>query len=181
VKILTWLQDPRHRLDIVAGFIDGILNSLTLAAAKLTTQGGLTLLLVGKVAVITACTTGFVFFVAHYAQLRSELIRSARELNLLSHGKLATTRLGTQILLEAIRGAITASVCSVFGSTLPLAISLAVPQVPMAGLVFAICLLGFLGWLLARNIFGSPVSWAGGLMLGGIAVTMVGVRINVLG
>jgi hypothetical protein len=133
------------------------------------------------VAAITACTTSFVFFVAHYAQLRSELIRSARELNLLSHGKLATTRLGTQILHEAIWGAVIASVCSVIGSTLPLAISLAVPQVPMVGLAFAISSLGLLGWLLARKVFGSPVWWAGGLMLGGIAVTTIGVRLNVLG
>jgi hypothetical protein len=96
MKTMTWVRDPRNRLDIVAGLIDGILNALTLAAAKLTMQGTLTLLLVGKVAAIAACTTSFVFFVAHYAQFRSELVRAARELNLLSHGQLATTQLGSR-------------------------------------------------------------------------------------
>lgn len=180
MKVIYWLQDPRHRLDIVAGLIDGVLNSLTLAAAKLTAQGTLTLVLVGKVAAITACSTSFVFFVAHYAQLRSELTRSARELNLLSHGQLATTRLGRQILHEAIWDAVIASVCGVIGSALPLAISLAAPDVPMAGAAFGISLLGVLGWLLARNVFGSPISWAGGLIFGEIVVTMIGVKLDVL-
>jgi hypothetical protein len=33
--------------------------------------------------------------VAHYAELRAELLHVERELNLMSRGKLATTRLGT--------------------------------------------------------------------------------------
>jgi hypothetical protein len=180
MRATTWIRDPRNRLDIVAGLIDGILNSLTLAAAKLTMQGTLTLLLVGKVAAIAACTTSFVFFVAHYAQLRSELVRSARELNLLSHGRLATTQLGRQIMHEAMWGAAVASGCGALGSAFPLAISMALPQAPLAGLFSAIGLLGVLGWLLARNVFGSPVVWSGGLMLGGIVVTLIGMKLNVI-
>jgi hypothetical protein len=42
-------------------------------------------------------------------------------------------------------------------------------------------LAGALGLAPRRKVFRSPVWWAGGLMLGGIAVTTIGVRLNVLG
>ena len=106
MSIRHWLHATHNRLDVVAGLIDGILTALILAAAKiLHHDGGLTLALVGKVGVASACTTVFVFFVAHYAELRAELVRSERELNLLAHGRLATTRLGRQVLRESALGA----------------------------------------------------------------------------
>jgi VIT1/CCC1 family predicted Fe2+/Mn2+ transporter len=170
----------RHRLDVVAGLIDGILNALTLAAAKLVTRDGLTPSLVVKLAAVTACTTSFVFFVAHYAQLRSELVHAARELNILSRGHLATTQLGRQIFREALLNAAVASVCGIVGSTIPLALSLVVPAVPFLGIALTIALLGALGCWLAISVFGSPALWASGLMLGGAIVTVIGLKLNVL-
>jgi VIT1/CCC1 family predicted Fe2+/Mn2+ transporter len=181
MSLRTLLRHPGNRLDIVAGLIDGILNALTLAAAKLFTAGGLTLVLVGKLAAVTACTTGFVFFVAHYAQLRAELVHAERQLNLLSHGRLATTRLGKQILSEAAWGAVLASLFGVIGATIPLVIGLAIPQVPILGIALTVLLLGGLGWLLARSVFGSPLLWALTLMFGGIGVTTIGVQLDILG
>jgi VIT1/CCC1 family predicted Fe2+/Mn2+ transporter len=175
-----WIAEPRHRLDIVAGLIDGILNALTLSAAKLITRGGLDPSLVLKVAAVTACTTSFVFFVAHYAQLRAELIRAARELNILSRGHLVTTQLGKQIFREALVDAAVASVCGIVGSTIPLTMSLVAPEFPFVVIGLTIALLGALGCWLAFSVFGSPVLWASGLMLGGGAVTMIGVKLDIL-
>jgi hypothetical protein len=180
MRVGAWLRESRHHLDIVAGLIDGILNALTLAAAKLVVEGGLSLSLVGKLGIVTGCTTSFVFFVAHYAQLRAELVRSARQLNLLSHGHLATTQLGYQIMREALLGAAIASACGVVGAAIPLVLTLAIPQLPLMGVVLTVGLLGVLGWLLALNVFGSPALWATGLMLGGILVTLVGVKLDIL-
>ena len=176
-----WIRDARNRLDIVAGLIDGVLNALTLAASTLVGQGGLTLATGAKVAAVTACTTSFVFFVAHYAQLRSELVRSARQLNLRSRSHLATTQLGKQILREALLSAVMASICGVIGSTIPIALSLIFPQLPALGVCLTICLLGVLGWALALSVFGSPFLWAVGLMIGGIVVTVIGVKLNIIG
>jgi VIT1/CCC1 family predicted Fe2+/Mn2+ transporter len=181
MRVDDWMRDSRRQLDVVAGLIDGILNALTLAAARLVTQGGLTLPLVWKVAAVTACTTSFVFFVAHYAQLRSELVRAARELNLSSRGHLATTQLGKQIFYEALWDAVVASVCGIIGSVIPLMMNLAVPQAPIVGIVLTIALLGALGWLLGLSVFGSPALWASGLILGGIVVTVIGVKLDILG
>lgn len=133
-----------------------------------------------KLAAVTACTTSFVFFVAHYAQLRSELVHAARELNLLSHGHLATTQLGRQIFREALVNAAVASVCGIVGSTIPLAMSFIAPALPFVGIALTIALLGALGCWLAISVFGSPLLWASGLMLGGLVVTMIGLELNIL-
>jgi predicted membrane protein (TIGR00267 family) len=138
MSVRHWLASPHNRLDIVAGVIDGILTALTLAAGTVFKGGALSLALVGKVAVFSACTTVFVFFVAHYTELRSELIRSERELNLLSHGRLATTRLGQQVRREALLGALVASVCSLFGAAIPLLLGLALPGMPLLSIALAI-------------------------------------------
>jgi len=180
VKLVEWLRAPEHRLDIVAGLVDGILNALILAAGRIVGRGGLTLALVGKLAAVTACTTGFVFFVAHYSQLRSELVRSARELNLRSHGHLATTQLGRQVLEESLWGATVASIFGVVGSVIPLVIGLAVASFPLAGLAITVVLLGLLGWSLGSSVFGSPLLWACGLMVGGVAIAALGVKLDVL-
>ncbi len=47
-----------------------------------------------RVATAALVSGGFVFFVAKYAELRGQLIQAEKELNLTSHGKLATTTLG---------------------------------------------------------------------------------------
>ncbi|WP_213069428.1 hypothetical protein [Methylomicrobium album] len=93
---------PKHRLDLVAGWRDGILTALTLASGRLLDadtpiDAGLAL----RVATAAAVSGGFILFVAHYAELRSELIHAERQLNLRSHGCLAATRLGRMALYNA--------------------------------------------------------------------------------
>lgn len=181
MRSLGWLTAPHNRLDMVAGIIDGILTALTLAAAKLLEGGGLSLALVAKVGAVGACTTIFVFFVAHYAELRTELVRSERELNLMAHGKLATTRLGRQVLYESLWGAVLAATCCFLGAVMPLLLSLMFPAMPLIGLALTILLLGLLGALLARSTFGSPILWAIAMMAGGIALTFIGVKLDIVG
>jgi predicted membrane protein (TIGR00267 family) len=179
---LDWLSSPRHRLDVVAGLVDGILNALTLAAGKLVERGaGSSLSLVLKVGIATTCTTMFVFFVAHYAEQRTELVHAERELNLLSHGRLATTRLGQQVLKESLAAACIASLCGLAGSAIPLLLGLMLPGPPVIGLALSVGLLGILGALLARSFFGSPLAWSLALMAGGIILTFVGMKLNVVG
>jgi predicted membrane protein (TIGR00267 family) len=182
MKVIEWFSTPGHRLDIVAGFVDGILNALTLAAAKLLEpSGGASPLLAMKIGIATACTTMFVFFVAHYADLRTELVRAERELNLLSHGQLATTRLGRQVLRESCSAALVASFCGFVGATVPLLLILLVPGPPILGLAITIVLLGILGVGLAQSFFGSPLAWALTLMGGGVLLTIIGVKLNIVG
>jgi len=170
-----------HRLDVVAGLVDGILNALTLAAGKLLDQQGESWFLVLKVCAATAGTTLFVFFVAHYAELRAELIHAERELNLTSRGRLATTRLGRKVLQESIVASIIAACCGLIGSAIPLILNMAIPGPPLLGIGSTIILLGILGVALARSFFGSSCVWALALMAGGIALSIIGVKLRVVG
>jgi len=179
MKVGAILSDPRHRLDVVAGVVDGILNGLILAAGKLLSGTGASWMLVVKVGAATCFTTFFVFFVAHYAQERTDLVHAERELNLLKHGKLATTRLGQQVLLESFVGATIASLCGLIGAFVPLFLSMVFP--PLLGLVTTFLLLGGLGVVLARTFYGSPLLWGTTIMAGGALLTYVGVRLDIVG
>jgi hypothetical protein len=75
MRAFDLIRHPNNRLDVVAGLIDGILTALALAAGRLVhTDGeGATLSLALRVSVAAGVTTIFVFFVAHYAEVRLEL------------------------------------------------------------------------------------------------------------
>ncbi|MGA8156677.1 MAG: hypothetical protein WB822_10820 [Rhodoplanes sp.] len=105
---------------------------------------GASLTLAAKVGVATGCTTMFVFFFAHYAEFRTELIRAERELNILSHGRLATTRLGQQALRESLSAAFLAADCGALGSSIPLLLGLLLPRPPIWGWQLPLCFSGSL-------------------------------------
>lgn len=181
MKLRAWLGNPRTRLDVVAGLVDGILNALTLAAGRLLKSPTPDVGLIVRVSIATGLTTLFVFFMAHYAELRAELVRAEKELNLLSHGRLASSRLGRQAMAAAAAGASLAAACGLVGSAAAFLICAYTPGPTWAGLVAAILVVGALGSLLARSFHGAPWFWAIAAMAGGAALTWVGVKIDLTG
>ncbi|WP_454887886.1 hypothetical protein [Sphingomonas oryzagri] len=181
MNLRSWVTSPRNRLDVVAGLVDGILNALTLAAGRMLNGSGADLMLAARVGTATGLTTIFVFFMAHYAELRAEIARSERQLNLTSHGKLATSKLGQRAVRESIAGACLAAVCGVAGALLSLLFCIWFPHPRWIGPTGDILLLGILGIFLARSVHGSPFIWAPAIMLGGVALTFIGVEIDIAG
>lgn len=182
MRMLRALATAQNRLDVVAGFVDGILNALTLTSSLLLNPGhGATWTLAMRVGVASASTTAFVFFVAHVAQLRAQLIESEKQLNLTRRGRLAMTNLGRQVRREALAGAMVAAGCSLFGAGLPLMLSALLPGLPIVSVSLTVLLLGVLGVLLALSISGSPLIWASTLMSGGVVMTFVGVKLRLVG
>ena len=177
----SWLESSRTRLDITAGVIDGILNALTLAAGRLLKGGGADFALAWRVGAATAVTTLFVFFVAHYAELRAEIVRAEKELNLMSHGKLAQTALGRRAVLEALAGACLAAFCGLLGAMVPLLLCHFFAEPRWIGIVFTLALLGVMGWILARSVHGAAIYWCSALVAGGIALTWLGVALDITG
>lgn len=164
----------------VLGFVDGILNALTLAAASILHQGraigaGFTV----RVGLFALATAGFVLFVARYADARTELVRQARQLNLASHGHLASTRLGRAVLREALGDATIASIASFLGAVVPLAVASALPQHSWVALLVAIALLAALGSVVAVVIHGRRVYWSIALGSGGLLLTLVGLALRI--
>jgi VIT1/CCC1 family predicted Fe2+/Mn2+ transporter len=182
---MSWrfdLVSPRGRLDIFAGLVDGILNALTLAAGRLLSSGdGADFDLAIRVGIATGLTTIFVFFVAHYAELRAELIRAERELNLLSHGRLATSQLGRRALQSAAGGALLAASCGVLGAMMPLLLCAYLPGPRWVGFAAILSLLGALGALLAKSFHGSVPFWTCSIAIAGALLTFVGFQINIVG
>lgn len=99
-------------LPLVLGVTDGILNALTLAGgAILRGHGdGLNALLALRVGTAALVTAAFTMFVADYAERRSRLRRSSRELNMTEPGRLAATNLGRAIVRESALATVVAGV-----------------------------------------------------------------------
>lgn len=183
MKAFDLIRHPSNRLDVVAGLIDGILNALALAAGRLVHTGGegATLSLALRVSVAAGVTTIFVFFVAHYAELRLELVRHERELNFTEHGRLAATNLGRRVFLESLYKAVLASAFSLAGALFPLILCTLLPSPPWLGLAITILALGVLGALLAKTFYGSPWLWGICLLIGGVALAIVGTKLDLVG
>jgi predicted membrane protein (TIGR00267 family) len=183
MKAFDLIRHPSNRLDVVAGLIDGILNALALAAGRLVHTGGegATLSLALRVSVAAGVTTIFVFFVAHYAELRLELVRHERELNFTEHGRLAATNLGRRVFLESLYKAVLASAFSLAGALFPLILCTLLPSSPWLGLAITILALGVLGALLAKTFYGSPLLWGICLLVGGVALAFVGMKLDLVG
>jgi predicted membrane protein (TIGR00267 family) len=178
---LGWLLKPQHRLDLVAGLCDGILTALTLAAGKLLSANDpISIGLALRVATAAAVSGGFILFVAHYAELRGELVQAERQLNLLSRGHLATTRLGRAVLSEAVTGALIAAGCSFCGALLPLLVGAFLPGIPWFAIGVALGALAVLGGALGKVVYGSPLGWSIALLLGGLVLSYVGMRLKIL-
>jgi predicted membrane protein (TIGR00267 family) len=181
MNLWGWFVRPKHRLDLVAGLCDGILTALTLASGRLFNAAvPMDLSLALRVAIAAAISGGFILFVAHYAELRGELVHAERQLNLLSHGHLASTRLGRAVLREAIAGALIAGSCSFGGALLPLGVGALLPQMPECAIAVALGTLALLGGILGRVAYGNPFGWSISLLLGGLLLAYVGFRLEII-
>jgi VIT1/CCC1 family predicted Fe2+/Mn2+ transporter len=175
-----WLSKRERRLSCVAGLCDGILSALTLAAGPLLGGRAMSISLAFRVAFGALAAGAFMFFVAHYAELRGELIHAERQLNLTSRGHFATTRLGTVVLCDAAIAAVIASVSTFVGALFPLLVSAFFPRPVWLSIAVAIAALGFLGMGLAKSIVGSRIRWGAALVLGGVSVCLIGLKLHIL-
>lgn len=179
MNLLGRLAGPETRLDLVAGLIDGIMTSLTLSAGQIIAGGGATVGLALRVAIATGLTNGLVFFFAHYAELRTDLIGYERQLNLRAHGKLAASALGRTVLKKSTVSAVVAILWTIIGGFFALLVCVLAPNPRWLGPLIDVALLGGLGAMLAKSIHGSPMRWAAGIMAGGTLLTLIGLKLHV--
>jgi len=171
----------KHLLPVVLGLCDGILTALTLAAGSLLDarrQIGIGMAL--RIAVSALATGAFVFFVARYAEFRSELVHAEKQLNLMSHGRFAASKLGRDILREAIVAAVLSSGFSFLGALTPLTVAVLVPGNRWTAVFVALVGLALLGLGVARAVSGSLLYWSTTLVVGGIALCILGVQLRIV-
>lgn len=181
MRPVAWLTGPQHRLDLVAGWCDGILTALTLASGKLLEANiPIDFSLALRVATAAAVSGGFILFVAHYAELRGELVEAERQLNLMSRGRFATTRLGRAVLREAVLGSLIAGICSFCGALLPLMVGALLPDQSWCAIAVALVTLALLGGVLGKVVYGSPLRWSVALLLSGMLLAYVGLQLDII-
>lgn len=162
------------------GVSDGILNALTLASARILHGVGLDVSLGARVGVAAFASAIVTLFVAEYAQNRLELVRAERQLMFTRSGRLATTSLGRAVLRDAAAVAGVAGLASFAGAALPLAVSALSPRATWIAMVVSVGVLGALGIVLSTQVGGRRTVWALGLVTAGIAVTIIGVQVDLV-
>jgi len=167
---------------LLLGLIDGILTVLVLATGHVLKHGEtpITLALSVKVAFATAASGACIYFFSEYSRQRHRLIHAEKQLNLATHGKLATTHLGRQILKETLWGVAISSVFNFTGAMLPLGIAMLLPHMQWIAVVVAVLMLVLLGVGIATLVYGNAVSWSLSLALAGALVAFIGYALNVV-
>ncbi|GAA4185414.1 hypothetical protein GCM10022252_15760 [Streptosporangium oxazolinicum] len=174
------LAEGRLLLSFVLGLTDGILNALVLATATIL-RGGHASIEVGlKVATVALVTAIFAVYVAQYSELRTQLARAGRQLNLTSRGRLATTHLGRAVIREALVATAVAGTASFSGSLLPLLAGALLPGPSWLPLAISLVVLGLLGAGIGSVVGGSPPRWSGALMIGGALVAALGYQLRIV-
>jgi predicted membrane protein (TIGR00267 family) len=179
MNIFNRLAKLKTQFYLVLGFSEGIINALTLAAGRILNPASpLSLSIAFRVAAFSAITGAFTYFLAHYQDLRNELVEAERQLNLAPHGQLASSRLGRAIFIETVMSSLIGGSSSFFGALLPLAVGVLMPGYII--IAVALLLLLLLGILLARDVHGNPFKWGVGLLISGVILTYVGMQLNIV-
>lgn len=180
MRVSLQLTKERLLLSFVLGLTDGILNALVLATATIL-RGGHAEVGVGlRVATVALVTAVFAVYVAQYSELRAQLARAGRQLNLTSRGRLATTRLGRTVMREAFAATVVAGLASFFGSLLPLLAGAVLPGPPWLPLAISLAVLGALGAGIGVAIGGAVLRWSGALMIAGALVAALGYQLRIV-
>ncbi len=168
-------------LPIVLGLADGILTALTLAAGRLVHTGqGISVGFALRIAAGALAAGAFVFYVGSYSRLRGELIRAERELSLTSHGRLAATRLGWAVFIEALSTTILSSLADFVGALVPMLTAVLLPDFRGGAVLASLGSLGILGLVLARAVHGSYWLWSVALVAGGVVLSILGIRLHIV-
>lgn len=167
---------------LLLGLIDGILTVLALATGHVLKHGEtpITLSLSLKVAFATAVSGACIYFFSEYSRQRHRLIHAEKQLNLATHGRLATTHIGRQILRETLWGVLVSSIFNFAGGMLPFSTAMIFPQAQWVAIVIALLMLVLLGIGIASLVYGNALAWSVSLVLAGAFVAFIGYKLNVV-
>lgn len=166
----------RNRLifPITIGLSDGIITALMLVSGDILRGDHIPLGLALRVAYGSSFVGTFSYFIAQYSELRGELSRTSRQLNLKSPSYLIKSKLGRDIIVESVTGAASAGFFGFVGALIPLITSVAEPSDPILSLISAEASLAFLGVGIGKAVKGNYVFWVIMMFIIGIVVAWAG-------
>ncbi|WP_327049104.1 hypothetical protein OG320_15170 [Microbispora sp. NBC_01189] len=104
---------------------------------------------------------------------------AAKQLNLTSRGRLATTRLGQAVIREALSSITVAGAASFLGALLPVAVGVVLPGPSWVPLAISVAILGAPGAGIGAAVGGAPARWSCALAIGGACVAAVGLPLDI--
>ncbi|MCL4353467.1 hypothetical protein M1615_03325 [Patescibacteria group bacterium] len=165
---------------LLLGVVDGVLTALTLTSGKIIEGGILDYSLAFRIAAVTAVASSFIYFIAEYVQLRRELINAEKQLNIVSHGKFATTSLGKTVFVEVSVGMGISCIFGFIGALIPLSTNILFPNITGLSIAVSLTTLGLLGLVIARIIYANVFRWTIGLISVGIGLSVVGAVLHIV-
>lgn len=178
---ITTKTQQKYSLPFVLGLSEGIITVLAFIAKKLVNSTHVvTLGFALRLSLAAFITTGFVYYVSQYVDLRRQLLHAERELNLTSSGKLAMTNLGRQIIIESCITSFIASMAAFIGALIPTLIAISLQQYKWSSIFSSIMTLGILGLMLSRLVNGNKLAWVMTLTISGLLITYIGMQLNIV-
>ncbi|MBN6742374.1 hypothetical protein JKG47_18010 [Acidithiobacillus sp. MC6.1] len=167
----------REIFPIVLGLADGTCTALVLASQKMMT-GGIDVWQGFRICIITSASGFLPLWVAEYAGLRSDLVRMAKQLNMVSAHALQKSDLGLQTLRSSWFMASLATASSFGGAAIPLTMAIFFPRLIFLPLVAANFTLMGVGLVLGYWVQGARWKWALGLMGIGNVLAVLGYKVG---
>lgn len=166
----------RNRLifPITIGLSDGIITALMLVSGDILRGDHILLGLALRVAYGSSFVGTFSYFIAQYSELRGELSRTSRQLNLKSPSYLIRSKLGRDIIVESVTGAAAAGFFGFVGALIPLITNVVDPMDPILSLISAEASLAVLGIGIGKAVRGNYVFWVIMMFVIGIVVAWAG-------
>lgn len=159
---------------ITIGLSDGIITALMLVSGDILRGTQIYLGLAFRVAYGSSFVGTFSYFIAQYSELRGELSRTSRQLNLKSPTYLIRSKLGRDIVFESVAGAASAGLFGFVGALIPLATSVFIPADPMFAIISAEATLAVLGLGIGKAVRGNYIFWVVMMFVIGIVVAWAG-------
>ncbi len=144
---------------ITIGLSDGIITALMLVSGDILRGEYVYLGLALRVAYGSSFVGTFSYFIAQYSELRGELSRTSRQLNLRSSSYLLKSKLGRDIIFESVLGAASAGFFGFVGALIPLLPDVLIPNMPLFAIGFSEASLAVLGIGIGRAVRGNYIFW----------------------
>lgn len=168
---------PREIFLLIFGLADGTCTVLMLSSHKMMI-GNIGFREAFRIAIMTAGSSLLPLWVAEYAELRTDLVQMARQLNMVSAHALEKSDLGLQILRNSWFMASLSTASSFIGAAIPLTMSVLFPRLIYLSFFAANLTLMIVGLILGGWVKGVRWKWALGLMGIGDMLAVLGFEVG---
>lgn len=162
------------------GFLDGIITPLMITSHLILSGIGLPFELGIRIALGSASVGAFSYFIAEFASNRAELVRISRHINPGSPLKILRGRLSEEAFVRTASGTLISAGSSFVGSLIPLLSYSLSDSNSILAITLAEAAMMILGIAISRVLKTGWAVWVFGMMLFGMAITILGFFVQIV-